>query len=69
MKQKIKSIPILFMNKEECCGCSACYAICPKFAINMVPDEEGFEYPIIDEKKCIKCYMCLNVCPIINVKK
>lgn len=28
-----------------------------------VEDEEGFEYPQIDEKKCIKCYQCLKVCP------
>ena len=28
----------------------------------MEMDEEGFEYPIIDENKCIKCYKCLKVC-------
>ena len=32
-------------------------------AISMIEDEEGFEYPQIDEKKCIKCYQCLKVCP------
>ena len=53
-------------NKEEqeCCGCTACYAICPKEAISMVEDEEGFEYPQIDEKKCVRCYQCIKVCPI-----
>ncbi|MFQ9664923.1 4Fe-4S binding protein [uncultured Faecalibacterium sp.] len=29
----------------------------------MVEDEEGFEYPVIDETKCVRCYMCLKVCP------
>ena len=44
-------------------GCTACYAICSQMAISMIEDEEGFEYPQIDEKKCIKCYQCLKVCP------
>ena len=26
-------------------------------------DEEGFEYPIIDENKCIRCNQCIKVCP------
>ena len=34
-----------------------------QMAISMIEDEEGFEYPQIDEKKCIKCYQCLKVCP------
>lgn len=64
-----KKFPILFSRKEECCGCTACYAICPKSAITMVPDDEGFDYPKIDETKCIRCYQCLNVCPIKAAKK
>lgn len=56
------SVPDLIMEKENCCGCSACYAICPVSAISMVPDEEGFLYPTIDEKKCIRCNRCVNSC-------
>ena len=59
-----RAIPILYDNKEDCCGCTACYSICPQIAIQMVEDGEGFEYPIIDEEKGIKCYLCLSVCPI-----
>ena len=55
-----KKVPILYKLKEECCGCSACYAICPVKAIRMEEDEEGFEYPLIDEHICKKCIM---VCP------
>ena len=59
-----REIPILYKRKEECCGCTACYAICPKEAISMVEDEEGFEYPKIDENKCVHCNKCLKVCPM-----
>lgn len=59
----MKEIPVLFKRKEECCGCTACYSTCPKNAIKMIEDEEGFDYPQIDEVKCVKCYMCVNVCP------
>ena len=59
-----REIPVLYKRKEECCGCTACYAICPKEAISMVEDEEGFEYPQIDERKCVRCYQCIKVCPI-----
>ena len=61
-----KEIPKLYEKKENCCGCSACIAICPVGAIKMVMDNEGFYYPEIDSKKCIKCYSCLKVCALKN---
>lgn len=69
MQHNIKSMPILFIHKEECCGCTACYASCQNFAISMVEDEEGFEYPKINKEKCIGCGMCLKVCPVKAAKK
>ncbi len=60
----MKGIPILYPRKEECCGCTACYVICPKEAISMVEDEEGFAYPLIDGDRCICCGQCIMVCPI-----
>lgn len=62
------AVPVLYKRKEECCGCTACYAICQKEAISMVEDEEGFEYPQIDESKCVRCYQCIKVCPIKAAK-
>lgn len=55
-------------NKSECCGCSACYNICPKNAIKMQDDEKGFKYPKIDKKQCVDCKLCEKVCPIRNKK-
>lgn len=63
-----KKISILYDRKEDCCGCTACYAICPKNAISMEADEEGFLYPVIDEEKCVRCGSCLKVCPIKAAK-
>ena len=59
-----KGVPKLYIGKDLCCGCTACYAVCPKSAIKMQEDEEGFEYLCIDESKCVGCHMCLNVCPL-----
>ena len=60
---------INILNKAKCCGCSACFNICPENAITMEYDSEGFLYPKIDNAKCTKCGLCLKVCPIINNKK
>lgn len=60
--------PVLYQCKADCCGCTTCYAICPKQAISMVVDEEGFEYPKIDESKCVCCYQCVKVCPIKSLQ-
>ena len=64
----MKEIPVLYKRKEECCGCTACCTLRPKEAINMVEDEEGFEYPQIDKSKCVRCFQCIEVCPIKAVK-
>lgn len=55
-------VPVLFDDKSKCCGCRACLNICPVSAISMVEDEYGFEYPVIDEDKCIRCGRCKTVC-------
>jgi len=55
----------MLCTRENCTGCFACFSICPKKCIIMSEDDLGFIYPIIDEKKCIKCGLCDNVCPSI----
>lgn len=51
----------------KCSGCTACFAICPKDAITMQADLEGFKYPVIDKSKCIDCGLCCKVCSLENM--
>lgn len=60
---------IIITEKQNCCGCTACYNICPVSAIEMKADQEGFLYPVVDENKCINCGLCNKVCPIENKPK
>lgn len=53
-------------SKKDCCGCRNCENICPKHAIKMVEDEEGFLYPVVDKEKCVNCGLCSKVCPWLN---
>lgn len=55
-----------YCAREKCCGCSACENICPKQAISMRYDREGFLYPVVDSNKCISCGKCVKVCPMAN---
>lgn len=49
-------------DPKDCCGCTACEAICPKDAITMQPDALGFKYPVVDTERCIDCDACVRVC-------
>lgn len=49
-------------KQEDCTGCTACMTACPKNAISMEYNENGFLYPKIDKKKCIDCGICTKVC-------
>lgn len=53
---------------EDCCGCSACFNICPVQAITMQEDREGFKYPKIDERSCINCGKCEKACPVLHAE-
>ena len=58
----IKNISIV----SNCTGCSACNEICPKKAIQMRPNEEGFLYPHVNDSLCNNCGLCAKRCPAIN---
>lgn len=50
------------MDKTCCTGCGACISVCPKQAIQMKMDDEGFYYPSVNEN-CIGCNRCESICP------
>lgn len=57
-------IKILSIN--NCTGCTACAAVCPKRCIEMKKDADGFMHPFVDSTQCIHCRLCEQRCPIIN---
>lgn len=52
---------------KDCSGCGACKSICPKNAIKIEMNREGFYNYSIDKEKCIGCGLCKKVCPLINI--
>ncbi len=48
---------------NNCCGCGACANKCPKNAIRMLPNHEGFLHPVIDSSICVECGACEKICP------
>lgn len=56
-------------EKKNCCGCTACESICPRGAIRMTEDEEGFRYPQVDKARCVSCGLCDGVCPVKHPPK
>ena len=48
---------------DSCTACSACQSICHKHAITMITDDEGFQYPYINEDSCVECGLCIKTCP------
>lgn len=59
-----KSAPVL-AGKDSCTGCGLCAAVCPKSAIHMEYDKEGFLFPSIGND-CIGCHTCEKFCPVFN---
>ena len=53
-------------NENRRTGCGACVSICPKSAISMVENAEGFLYPVIDSSKCVDCEECFKTCLVEN---
>ena len=53
-------------SSKDCTGCGACMNACPKHAISMCPDSEGFLQPVITHSLCIECKLCQKVCHVLN---
>ncbi len=54
------------IDKTTCYGCTACVAACHFDAIRMIPDNEGFAYPLICHDNCTDCGECGRACPYAN---
>ncbi|MDD3346609.1 polysaccharide pyruvyl transferase family protein [Oscillibacter sp.] len=52
-----------------CTGCGACMSGCPKDAISMERDREGFSYPVVNGEKCVHCGRCTAVCPLLHERE
>ena len=45
-----------------CTSCQMCAAVCPKDAITIRLNEDGFYRPYLDAGKCVDCGLCVKVC-------
>ena len=57
----MKSVSII--DRKKCFSCRSCVQACPKNAIDMQENNEGFFYPSVNESKCVDCGLCLKHCP------
>ena len=55
-----------FCADPACCGCAACSNACPKQCLEMLPNNDGFSYPIVDLAMCVDCGLCDKVCPVLH---
>lgn len=56
------------LSKLSCTGCGACINVCNVGAIKMIPQNDGFLYPVINEEKCLACSQCESVCHALGEK-
>ena len=60
--------PPRLADKLHCTGCGACANGCPRTAIHMLPDREGFLHPTVTDA-CIQCGHCSHICPVLKQRE
>ena len=59
----------IICDHSLCTACGACHDICPKSAITIKHDSEGFLFPVVDQSLCIDCKLCQKVCSVMNPER
>lgn len=59
---------IAFLDPKQCFSCRSCVQTCPKLAIEMRANEDGFFYPVVGDA-CINCGLCVQHCPALSPRK
>jgi len=54
--REVNSVPVMCLQCEE----AGCMAICPAHAIS---EDRSSGARLVNELKCVKCRMCINICP------
>ena len=57
------------VSHTDCFGCGVCSNTCPKQAIKMIENNNGFLVPSVDYSACVGCSVCKKNCPAINKYK
>ncbi|SHJ14115.1 polysaccharide pyruvyl transferase family protein [Parasporobacterium paucivorans] len=52
-----------FEITNTCCGCGSCQAICDQGAVRIIRNRDGFWAAQVEQKKCTRCGVCVEVCP------
>lgn len=52
---------------DQCCGCGACAVVCPRKAVAVSENVDGFQAYSIDDGLCVACGACVKVCPMATI--
>lgn len=55
--------------KDSCTACGACVSSCPKQALQLAYDDEGFYFPQLNVSKCVDCKSCEKVCHVLRAPR
>jgi coenzyme F420-reducing hydrogenase beta subunit len=54
------------LGTDRCTGCFGCQTACPRDAIRLVLDAEGFYKPVVNRAVCTHCGFCQRRCPVLD---